>query len=270
MTITKETLFLIYLKNTEESAKLSQILSVLTYRPKVLIAHNFDHFIKLINQYKIDFFCIDYKLTEVAAENVVERLRKSHKYNKSTIAFVSDGSENIRPEYFSSLNINFVINRNFQLVQFESQLQKSLEKSLSTIIPDYFNVLIVDDNKDILEIVSEYLKQMGHRHFKTCINLEEAYKILKEEDFHLLILDWNLPDGSCFDLINHIRKNVQSEITKNSLVIVETGRNDVDDIMTLLRFNVLHHLIKPYEFSEFEEKLSYAIDKHLKAAKKLF
>lgn len=267
MNITKELFFLIYLNNPEESLKLSQILSALTYRPRVLVANNFDHFIDLINKHKIEFFCIDHKLSEVSAENIVERLRKSQKYHKSSVAFVSDGTENIRPEQFSTLNINFIINRNYQLVQFESQLQKSLEKSLSTVIPDYFRVLIVDDNQEILDIMEDYLKQLDHKHFKSCLNLEEAYKILNLEDFHLLIIDWNLPDGSCFDLINHIRKNVKSEITKNSLVIVETGRSDVDDIMTLLRFDVTNYLIKPFEFHEFEEKLTYAIDKHLKSSK---
>lgn len=268
MNLTKEIFFLLFLKTQEDSEKLSKILANLTYRPKVLIAHNFDQFLKLINLHKVDFFCIDYQLTEVSPENIVERLRKSHKYNKATIAFVSDGVGNIRPEYFSSLNINFVINRNYQLVQFESELNKALEKSLSKIIPDYFNVLIVDDTPEILEIVTNYMKQMGHHHFKTCLNLNEAYKYISQEEFHLLILDWNLPDGSCFDLINHIRKNVKSEITKNSLVIVETGRSDVDDIMTLVRFDVLHHLIKPFDFMEFEEKLIYAIDKHLKIKKR--
>lgn len=43
-----------------------------------------------------------------------------------------------------------------------------------------------------------------------------------------------------------------------------TGRNAVEDIMTLVAKDVKDHIIKPFDQYEFEDKIYYALERHQK------
>ena len=55
------------------------------------------------------------------------------------------------------------------------------------------NVLIVDDSKPILMMVSTILEELGHKPY-TAINGEDAFKVISENpELELILLDWNMP-----------------------------------------------------------------------------
>lgn len=126
--------------------------------------------------------------------------------------------------------------------------------------------MVLDNSPEILELISLHLSELGHVKYDLCKGIKEAKLNLVDKDYDLLLLDWNLDDGTCIDLIEFIKTSSLSPQTKQALTVVITGRDDVDDIMTLLRYGIKDHIIKPFDFSEFEDKITYAIDKHLKRA----
>jgi DNA-binding response OmpR family regulator len=254
---------LILLNNKNESAKLKNELSHLKIKSTIFIAETFNHFVELINKNKFDVFFIEYQFKEVQSLKIIERLRSSTKYHRSTIALVSESTDELTIEQFSVLNISQITDKKFDLNSIGPKLIEALKINLADIIPKEFNVLVLDDNPDILDIMTGYLHQMNHTKITTCRSIEEAKNLMQTNEFDILFLDWNLPDGSCIDLIEFVRNNKNINKTANALIMVITGRNDVDDIMTLLRYNVLDHIIKPFDYGEFEEKVIYALGRYL-------
>jgi two-component system, NtrC family, response regulator PilR len=63
--------------------------------------------------------------------------------------------------------------------------------------------LIVDDEADILDLVSITLSRMGIRS-RTAATIAEAIRILGSETFDFCLTDMGLPDGSGIDLVGHI------------------------------------------------------------------
>ena len=251
----------------EEARALSIQLDDLPISLEIIIATHFDHFISTISSKKIDCFILDWKYTECSIVDLAEKLRKSNKYRRAPLAFVTEKKDAKLPFQYSVLNVDFVISKPFQLEEYKDSFVKSIEHKSSHIIPENFNVLVLDNNPDILELMEMHMEQLKHKNFDMCESVESAKKLISEKDYDLMLLDWNLDDGTCIDLIEFSRAKNQTPRVQQALIMVITGRDDVDDIMTLLRYNVKDHIIKPFDYGDFEEKIIYALDRHKKSVK---
>ena len=67
-------------------------------------------------------------------------------------------------------------------------------------------ILLVDDEKDLLDMIRDILWSEGFFNVYTAENCKQALKIVEEQPIALCILDVNLPDGNGFSLYNDIRK----------------------------------------------------------------
>ena len=67
-------------------------------------------------------------------------------------------------------------------------------------------VLVVDDEPDLLELVSLTLSRMSLR-TRTAPDLSTARKLLKSERFDLCLTDMRLPDGDGLELVAWIQEN---------------------------------------------------------------
>ena len=66
-------------------------------------------------------------------------------------------------------------------------------------------ILIVDDDKDLSFIISEMLTDYGYG--VTCAqSCDEAFFLLGERKFSLVLLDINLPDGTGFEICAQLRR----------------------------------------------------------------
>lgn len=255
----------VLLNSEEEAVDLSNQLKNLNMNLDVIVTKNIESFITLISKDKVDCFVLDWKYEECAIADLVHKIRKSKKYHKSPIAFVVDNESDAEmiAEY-SSLGIDLLINRPCNVDQFKLQLKITLNKKLGSIIPEDYEVLVVDDNPAVLDIHVENLVRLHHSKYQLCTNLKEAKETIDNQNFDLLILDWNFSDGTCIDLINYIRSKKENKRLNDALIFVVTGRDNVDDILTLLSYGIKDYIIKPFEFNEFEDKLTYALEKHRK------
>ncbi|MDO9183859.1 MAG: response regulator [Bacteriovorax sp.] len=259
---------MVFLLNIDEEARaLANILRGLQNNLEIVIAKNMDQFALIISTEQVDCFILDWNYKDYAIVDLADKIRKSERYHQTPIAFVINPEDaNISLQY-SSLKVDMLISRPLNSEDLKNQLINPLNKKLGHIIPEHFEVLILDDNPDVLEIHSDYLKQLKHTKFQTCDSVSNAKKLVMEKDFDLMLLDWNLGDGTCIDLIDFMRSKKEKIRLNEALIVVITGRDDVEDIMTLLRYNVKDYIIKPFEYLEFEDKLIYALEKHTKFLK---
>lgn len=255
----------LFLKSEEEARTLCHIMDTIKIHFQFTIVRDMDQFISVISKEQVDCFILDWQLEHIT--DLTLMIRKSDRFRQTPIALVVDLAESSIPLQYSALKLDMTITRPFHLSNFQNQFLAILEKKLSNVIPEHFEVLIMDDRPEILEIHEENLKELHHTKYETCTSVTAAKKLVNEKEYDLLLLDWNLGDGTCIDLIEYIRANKQKARLNNALIMVVTGRDSVEDIMTLLEYDVKDYMIKPYGFREFEDKLIYALDRHHKAHK---
>ncbi len=109
-------------------------------------------------------------------------------------------------------------------------------------------VLIVEDERDIADLMALHLKREGH---ETVIveNGEDAVRLLsgsEAEPFHLLILDWMLPGLSGLELCKKIRSE-QAGVP----ILMVTARAHTSDIVLGLEMGADDYLTKPFELPVF-------------------
>ena len=87
-----------------------------------------------------------------------------------------------------------------------------------------YNILVVDDDKEIVKAVEIYLKNENYKIWKA-YNGEEAIKIIENEDIHLVILDIMMPVKDAISTLEEIRKEKSIPI-----IMLSAKSEDVDKI----------------------------------------
>lgn len=120
----------------------------------------------------------------------------------------------------------------------------------------FFNVLVVDDEKDFLETLINRLKK---RNIDTtgCRSGEEAVELMRNKFFDTVILDIKMPGG--MDGIETLReiKKIQPEAE----VLLLTGHASVETSVEGMKLGAFDFLLKPVKLEELLEKLAQALEK---------
>lgn len=101
------------------------------------------------------------------------------------------------------------------------------------------NVLICDDDKDIVNAVSIYLKSEGYQVF-CAYNGQEALDCLEQEIVHLLLLDLMMPVMDGLSALSIIRSNY------NLPVILLTAKSEDTDKVLGLNLGADDYITKPF------------------------
>ncbi|WP_145570792.1 two-component system response regulator DcuR [Yersinia bercovieri] len=116
------------------------------------------------------------------------------------------------------------------------------------------NVLIVDDDAMVAELNKCYLNQVaGFNCYGSVSSLQQAreYLMAAEQPIDLVLLDVFMRQDNGLDLLPVLR-----EFSAHTDVIVISSATDVNTIKKALQYGVVDYLIKPFQFSRFEEALS--------------
>ncbi len=119
-------------------------------------------------------------------------------------------------------------------------------------------VLIVEDEKDIAELMALHLKREGHD-VTMVDNGEEAVKYLSGDAYRLLVLDWMLPGASGLELCKRIRGgNFAGAAAPGGTgngnavpILMVTARAHTSDIVLGLEMGADDYLTKPFEIPVF-------------------
>lgn len=108
------------------------------------------------------------------------------------------------------------------------------------------NVLIVDDSKTINHFIAAILNEKGINTI-SAFDADEAWILLEQIKFDLIILDVVLPDNNGFQLCNRIKKN---ELLCDVPVIFITGLGDKDNIVHAFDLGAVDYIVKPFDKAE--------------------
>ena len=102
-------------------------------------------------------------------------------------------------------------------------------------------VLLVDDEKSILDVLSMGFKKAGIP-VKTAINAEDAILLLESFKFGAVVTDKNLPGKSGLDLLKVI-----SERYPHCARVVITGFVNTESVLEAMKLGADDYLLKPFE-----------------------
>lgn len=110
-------------------------------------------------------------------------------------------------------------------------------------------ILIADDNKKIVDILSEYSKDEGFNVY-TATNGKEAYDLFLKHDFKMILLDVMMPIMDGFTVCRNIRK--QSMVP----IIMITARNEDYDRIMGLEIGADDYIVKPFVAKEVVARIN--------------
>jgi len=100
-------------------------------------------------------------------------------------------------------------------------------------------VLVVDDDANIISIISEHLSNIGYE-LVTAQNAEDARKKFSAESVDAVLLDINLPTASGLDLLREF-KSERPEI----VVIMISAISDINTVVKSIHEGAYDYLVKP-------------------------
>lgn len=101
-------------------------------------------------------------------------------------------------------------------------------------------ILVVDDEKEILQMLSDNLYNDGFYNIYTAPNCKTALSIAQEQSISLFLLDINLPDGNGFGLFEELQK------ISHAPVIFLTARGEPEDRIKGLGLGADDYIVKPF------------------------
>lgn len=102
-----------------------------------------------------------------------------------------------------------------------------------------FNILVCDDDKEIVEAISVYLKNENYNVIKA-YNGEEALKAIEENEIHLILLDVMMPKLDGLNATIKIRQN------SNIPIIILSAKSEDTDKILGLNFGADDYITKPF------------------------
>ena len=120
-----------------------------------------------------------------------------------------------------------------------------------------YNILVVDDDKEIEKAIEIYLKKEGYNIVKA-YNGEEALKKIEENEIHLIILDIMMPKKDGIETLKEIRKE------KTIPVILLSAKSEDEDKIDGLDLGADDYITKPFNPLELLARVNSNIRRYTK------
>jgi two-component system, OmpR family, response regulator len=107
-------------------------------------------------------------------------------------------------------------------------------------------VLVIDDSKDITEVMNTYCESVGI----DCVianNGAEGLRTIRERKFDLILLDMAMPEFSGVDVVESLNSE---DLLKTNNIVIFTASSDSTLIEHLKNSGIKETLKKPLSFDE--------------------
>ncbi len=123
-------------------------------------------------------------------------------------------------------------------------------------------ILVVDDEPSIRVTFEYFLKNAGYEVF-LAENIDEAEKIVSEQELDLIISDIIMPKSSGIEFLSKVKAKL-----KNLPIIIMTGEPTVDTAKQAVKFSAHDYLIKPVSKETLIKAVRFALSEKMLIDKK--
>ena len=113
-----------------------------------------------------------------------------------------------------------------------------------------YRVLVVDDEKDVRELLSKALLRMGGLRVELAGSAEEALPKIEKEPYDLVLTDLVMPKMNGLQLVAEIAKS-----RPETLTVLMTGQATIDSALEALKQGASDYLTKPLNLQELVIRL---------------
>jgi len=119
-------------------------------------------------------------------------------------------------------------------------------------------ILLVDDFQVVRKTLKHHLRSMGFVNFEEAIDGVMALEILEQKDIGLILLDWNMPVKSGFELLKEIRGN---EKFNKIPVIMLTAEGTEEAVTQAILAGASNYIVKPFNYDTLAKKIANVMNK---------
>ncbi|MCP5160630.1 MAG: diguanylate cyclase [Hahellaceae bacterium] len=168
-----------------------------------------------------------------------------------TIVLTGSFDEHKRDQMLERPMVDYVVKESRFSYEYVLRLLHRLDRNKQ------IRVLVADDSKTS----RQYIKKMLHTHLYQVIEVENGQQALDvihaDPEIKLLITDYNMPVMNGFDLVKHIRK----EVDKNALIIIGLSTHGSGGLSAkFIKNGANDFLSKPFSHEEFHCRIIHNIE----------
>jgi len=116
-------------------------------------------------------------------------------------------------------------------------------------------ILIIEDDTTFAQLLEVFLTK-NHHQVHTVVTVQQANKILDQQTFDLLLIDYRLPDGTGLDVLKTVR-----EKGIHIPVIIMTSFNDVRTAVKSMQLGAFDYITKPVNPDELLMVINHSLTK---------
>jgi DNA-binding response OmpR family regulator len=114
-------------------------------------------------------------------------------------------------------------------------------------------LLLIEDEQELLNSVTEYLKEEGYV-IETASNFRQACEKISLYEYDCALVDITLPQGSGLDLV----RGLKQKNPKTGIIII-SAKNSTDDKIEGLNIGADDYLSKPFDLAELNARIKALI-----------
>ena len=108
------------------------------------------------------------------------------------------------------------------------------------------NILIIDDEKSLLELLSVVFKREGYG-IRTALSAQKAFEIMDKENVDLIVTDIKMPKTNGMDVLKHV-KTIRPDVP----VVMITAYGSINQAVEALKAGALDYVVKPFDVEELK------------------
>lgn len=114
-------------------------------------------------------------------------------------------------------------------------------------------VLVVDDYKTMLRIISNLLKQLGFENVEEASDGTEALEKMKKGSYGLVISDWNMEPMTGYELLLKVRAD---DVLRRTPFIMVTAESKTENVIAAKKAGVNNYIVKPFNAATLKQKIT--------------
>ncbi|MBF0480869.1 MAG: response regulator [Desulfovibrionaceae bacterium] len=122
-------------------------------------------------------------------------------------------------------------------------------------------ILLVDDFQVVRKTLKHHLRAMGFVNFEEAGDGNMALEVLEQKKVDLVLLDWNMPVKSGFELLKEVR--TKEEFNKLPIIML-TAEGTEEAVTQAVLAGATNYIVKPFNFDTLAKKITQVMGKKSK------
>lgn len=116
-------------------------------------------------------------------------------------------------------------------------------------------ILVVDDSSTMRKVLVNSLVKLHYKR-EDCDEAKdgiEAWNLLLQNEYRLILTDWNMPNLCGYELIKKIKKD-ENKNMKTPIIMITTEGNQ-SEVIKALKVGVSNYIVKPFKHEQLASKV---------------